>query len=277
MQQCLHNFAGGYFQMKKLFVLFLLVALVPFTVGCSLFGDDSDSASVDMATLTASAQLPASAGKTSLRAATADKFANVTMKIGDEILTAVSEVPTDNTNATYTVTFSKVVSTAAYQAATTGIVPVVITRNDGTQIKFAADFSTFSSSSPLSVSVNAAGNVSSTGSIYSSYAKVSSITETKNTLTPEFTVVFDTDIVSVTNPAAFDVKVTSDTTTVAASQDDFNVSYTSATKTMKVSLKNKTLTDGKTYTVTINKLVSSSTPQVAVLSTSYTFTVKLTQ
>jgi len=26
--------------MKKLFVLFLLVSLIPFAVGCSLFGDD---------------------------------------------------------------------------------------------------------------------------------------------------------------------------------------------------------------------------------------------
>ncbi len=262
--------------MKKLFVLFLLVSLIPFAVGCSLFGDDSDdSASVNMTTLSASAKLPASAGKPSLRAATADKFANVTMKIGDVTLKAVSEEPTDNTNATYTVTFEQIVNTADYQAATTGIVPVIITRNNGTQIKFAVDFSTFSSSSPLSVSVDAAGNVSSTGSVYTSYAKVSSITESKNTLTPEFTVVFDSDIGSVQNPTAFDVKVTSGTTTVAASIDDFTVSYTP--NTMKVSLKNKTLTDGKTYTVTINKLVSSSTPQVAVLSTSHTFTVKLTQ
>ena len=262
--------------MKKLFVLFLLVSLIPFAVGCSLFGDDSDdSASVNMTTLTASAKLPASAGKPSLRAATADKFANVTMKIGDVTLKAVSEEPTDNTNATYTVTFEQIVNTAVYQAATTGIVPVVISRHDGSKIEFAADFSTFSS--PLSVSVDAAGTVSSSGTIYSNYARVTSITETKNTLTPEFTVVFNTDIVSVANPAEFDVKVTSGTTTVAASQADFNVSYTSATKTMKVSLKDKTLTDGKTYTVTINKLVSSSTPQVAVLSTSYTFTVKLTQ
>jgi len=228
-----------------------------------------------MTTLTASAKLPASAGKPSLRAATADKFANVTMKIGDVTLKAVSEEPTDNTNATYTVTFEQIVNTADYQAATTGIVPVVITRNNGTQIKFAVDFNTFSSSSPLSVSVDAAGNVSptGTGTIYSSYAKVTSITETKNTLTPEFTIVFDTDIVSVANPAAFDVKVTSGTTTVAASKADFRVSYTP--NTMKVSLENKELTDGKTYTVTINKLVNSN--GLAIISTSYTFTVKLTQ
>lgn len=264
--------------MKKLFVLFLLISLVPFTVGCNLFGgDDDDSAPVNVAKLSAAATLPASAGAANLRgvAVAANKFKNVTMKIGDVTLVAVTEEPTDSTNATYTVKFEKIVSTAEYNAATTGVVPVVITKNDGSQVKFAVDFSTFSSSSPLSVSVDTAGNVSSTGSVYASYAKVTSITATTNTLTPEFTVVFDTDIGSVQTPAAFDVKVTSGTTTVAASIDDFNVSYTP--NTMKVSLKNKTLTDGKTYTVTINKLVSSSTPQVAVLSTSHTFTVKLTQ
>ncbi len=36
--------------MKKLFVLFLLVALVPFTVGCGLFGDNDDTTPINMAT-----------------------------------------------------------------------------------------------------------------------------------------------------------------------------------------------------------------------------------
>jgi len=263
-------------KMKKLFVLFLLISLVPFTVGCSLFGDDDDdSAPVNVAKLSAAATLPASAGAANLRgvAVAANKFKNVKMKIGGVTLDAVTEEP-DSTSANYTVTFEKVVSTAEYNAATTGVVPVIITKNDGNTIEFAVDYSTFSSS-PLSVSVDTNNNVSSSGSVYAAFAKAS-ITESKNTLTPEFTVVFDRDIVS-TETTAFDVKVTSGTTTVAASKDDFNVSYTPNTRTMIVSLKNKTLTDGKTYTVTINKLVSSSTPAVAVLSTSYTFTVKLTQ
>lgn len=44
--------------MKKLFVLFLLVSLVPFMVGCSLFGDDGDDGEIAMTTLTTSVNLP---------------------------------------------------------------------------------------------------------------------------------------------------------------------------------------------------------------------------
>ncbi len=270
--------------MKKLFVLFLLVVLVPFTVGCNLFGGDDDGpAAVNMTKLTASAVLPASAGKPSLRGAAvaANKFENVTMKIGNITLKAVTEELTDATNNLYTVTFEKIVNTADYQAATTGIVNVIITKNDSNTIKFAVDFSTLSPSS-FSVEVDTSNNVKlptgSTGTIYpeDKYAEIKSITETKNTLTPEFTIVFDKDIVSIDttgNNAAFDIKVTSGTTTVAASKADFRVSYTP--NTMKVSLENKELTDGKTYTVTINKLVNSN--GLAIISTSYTFTVKLTQ
>jgi hypothetical protein len=39
--------------MKKLFVLFLLVALVPFTVGCGLFGDNDDTTPVSLPVLKA--------------------------------------------------------------------------------------------------------------------------------------------------------------------------------------------------------------------------------
>jgi len=40
--------------MKKLFVLFLLVALVPFTVGCGLFGDNDDTSTIEFSALTMS-------------------------------------------------------------------------------------------------------------------------------------------------------------------------------------------------------------------------------
>ncbi|HNX74987.1 MAG TPA: hypothetical protein PLM07_05505 [Candidatus Rifleibacterium sp.] len=265
--------------MKKLFVLFLLVALVPFSIGC--FGSDSDDTPLDIAKLSASAVLPASAGA-NLRAAAvaASKFKNVTMTIGEgefkQILTAETEE--DNGDGTYKVTFGKVVTSAQYNAATTGILPVTITKNDGTTVSFAVDFSTLSPSAPLAVVVTAAGGVtSSVGKVYTAneFVTVKSITGTTNTLKPTFTVVFSGDIGSIDNPKTFDVKVTSETTTAATSASDFVTSYDVSKKTMTVTLKDKSLTDGKTYTVTINKIVSST--DILVTSTSHKFTIALTK
>lgn len=262
--------------MKKLFVLFLLVALVPFSIGC-FGGDDDDDTPLDIATLSASAKLPIAAGENLRGAAVpAQHFKNVKMQIGDIVLDAVTEDTTDN-GLTYTVAFEKTVTTAQKTAATTGIVPVIITPADTTKpaIKFAVDFSSVSTT--LNVTVAADNTVSVPAGIvsYPGFVKVASITESKNTLTPTFTVVFDGDIGSIDNPNAFDVKVTSGTTSVAASIDDFNAAYDVNSKTMTVSLKDKSLTDGKTYTVAINKLISKE--KIAVIATSYTFTVTLTK
>ncbi len=57
--------------MKKLFALFLLVALVPFTVGCGLFGDNDDTSPITTSTLTLARLFPAGTlGGGSLRGAT---------------------------------------------------------------------------------------------------------------------------------------------------------------------------------------------------------------
>jgi len=40
----MHNYPGGFGLMKKMFVLFLIVALLPFTTGCGIFGDNDDDA-----------------------------------------------------------------------------------------------------------------------------------------------------------------------------------------------------------------------------------------
>ena len=263
--------------MKKLFVLFLLVALVPFSIGC--FGSDSDDTPIDVAKLSASATLPKAAGDgLNLRGAAvpASHFKNVKMKIGDVVLDAVTEDTTDG-GLNYTVVFEKIVTTAQKTAATTGVVPVVITKADKTEIKFAIDYSSVSATTGLSVTVATDNSVSVPAGIvsYPGFVKVTSITESKNTLTPSFTVVFDGDIQSIDSPNAFDIKVTSGTTSVAAALADFNSSYDVTSKTMTVSLKNKTLTDGKTYTVTINKLISKE--KIVVVPTTYTFTVTLTK
>lgn len=72
--------------MKKLFVLFLLVALVPFTVGCGLFGDNDDTTPITTSTLTLSRLFPSgSFASLSLRPATSivlnynDLFMNITV------------------------------------------------------------------------------------------------------------------------------------------------------------------------------------------------------
>lgn len=263
--------------MKKLFVLFLLVALVPFSIGC--FGGDDDDAPLDIAKLSASAVLPKAAGDNlNLRGAAvaANHFKNVTMTIGEQVLTAETEE--DNGDGTYKVTFGKVVTSAQYSAATTGILPVTITKNDKSTVSFAVDFSTLSSTAPLAVTVSSANVVtSSAGTVYAAdkFVTVKSITGTTNTLQPTFTVVFSGDIGSIDTPKTFDVKVTSGTTTAAASASDFTTSYDVSSKTMTVTLKDKSLTDGKTYTVTINKIVSST--DILVTTTSHTFTIALTK
>lgn len=266
--------------MKKLFILFLLVALVPFSIGCFGSSSDDDGPLPDAVKLSASAVLPKAAGDNlSLRGAAVapNHFKNVTMQIGKEVLTAETEE--DKGDGTYTVTFGKVVTNAEYKAATTGIVPVVITPQTGSTIpviKFAMDYETITA--PLAVTVTAAGvGTPSTGTFYESgkYVTVSSITGTTNTLKPTFTVVFDGDIGSIIEPKTFDVKVTSGTTTAAATAADFDTSYNHLTKTMTVTLKDKSLTDGKTYTVTLNKIVSKT--DILVTTTSHTFTIALTR
>lgn len=71
--------------MKKLFALFLLVALVPFTVGCGLFGDNDDTSPITTSTLTLARLFPAGSFNGSLRGATvislnySDLFMNITV------------------------------------------------------------------------------------------------------------------------------------------------------------------------------------------------------
>lgn len=93
--------------MKKLFVLFLLVALVPFTVGCSLFGSNYDDPEVPPTFKTASAKavIPG-ALLPSIRAAAineGDDFYGWKIIKNDIVLTAFDS--TDNGDGTFTVQF----------------------------------------------------------------------------------------------------------------------------------------------------------------------------
>lgn len=98
--------------MKKLFVLFLLVALVPFTVGCGLFGDNDDTTPVNLPTLKASISGFAFPGN--LRAATLEQFLakNIFLRVGAARLRPVKVV--DKGNNIHDVDFQDAVDPTVY-------------------------------------------------------------------------------------------------------------------------------------------------------------------
>ncbi|HNX74988.1 MAG TPA: hypothetical protein PLM07_05500 [Candidatus Rifleibacterium sp.] len=105
--------------MKKLFALFLLVALVPFTVGCGLFGDNDDTSTiVAPAKIAAKVIVPAAAVPASIRAARVApavksvKFAGYTIKVGEYTLRVVAE--DDQADGSYVVEFA---TDSGYDAA----------------------------------------------------------------------------------------------------------------------------------------------------------------
>ncbi len=126
--------------MKKLFVLFLLVALVPFTVGCGLFGDNDDTSPVDLPILRASlSSYPVPA---SLRADAAGlayvNSKNVTMTIN-----GIELKPSDATEVgsadprKFNINFSAFVTdTAKYNQIISGSDPieVIVKTSAGTEI-----------------------------------------------------------------------------------------------------------------------------------------------
>ncbi|HOI89567.1 MAG TPA: hypothetical protein PLK28_03555 [Candidatus Rifleibacterium sp.] len=126
--------------MKKLFVLFLLVALVPFTVGCGLFGDNDDTSPVDLPILRASlSSYPVPA---SLRADAAGlayvNSKNVTMTIN-----GIELKPSDATEVgsadprEFNINFSAFVTdTAKYNQIISGSDPieVIVKTSAGTEI-----------------------------------------------------------------------------------------------------------------------------------------------
>lgn len=270
--------------MKKLFVLFLLVALVPFTIGCGLFGDNEDNTPINLTKLTAKASLLPAAAVANLRGSVTEQtvavvFAGAKMTIGTVVLTAKTEMGPDAITGAYDVVFESDVlaaNSAEYVNATTGVVEAVITNANGTTIAtFAVDYTVVAATTTIAVTVAANGTVTSTtAGVTDSYATVTSATVTAGTLTPTITVVFSDDIGTIVAPTAFDVKVTKGTTTIAAAQADFITSYVAGTKTMTINLNNKTLVNGSTYTVKVNKIVSSTGVSVVAFTKTFTVTVQ---
>lgn len=82
--------------MKKLFVLFLLVALVPFSVGCSLWGHDEDRDVLATKVITLAKVFPADLLPTteSLRAAIALKWEMLFITVNGQRLSHIDHLPT---------------------------------------------------------------------------------------------------------------------------------------------------------------------------------------
>jgi len=118
--------------MKKLFVLFLLVALVPFSVGCSLWGGDDDAVTYPPI-LTAKVVVPAAG--LSLRGASVagTDYSAYTITLNGVTLPATSyEVVSGSSNVE--ITFSSIVSQADKDSVEKATLPVtvVITGNGKT-------------------------------------------------------------------------------------------------------------------------------------------------
>lgn len=270
--------------MKKLFVLFLLAALVPFTIGCGLFGDNDDTTPVTVTKLTASAILPAPAGA-SIRAAAvaANLFKGYTMTINGVTLTAETE---ELINGEWKVTFGAIVSATQLATAQQGLVPVTIVSNTGVSIVSAyINTENFAPTAPIAITVSSVAGVitiqevtvgNTSTPVVAADTTVTILSAVAGAGTkPTFTIVFDKDIVSTLN-ATIDVDVrnvkNSVYTNVASSVDFSTPSYTATTKTMEVTLSGKTLVVGQTYEVVVRNIKTAA--GLNILSKTFTFTAK---
>lgn len=271
--------------MKKLFVLFLLVALVPFTVGCSLWGHDEDL-DVLPVTITAKAVVPA-AGLSALRAAAVSvvgtAYENYTLTVGTQVLNAYM-YETVGTNVE--ITFRAEVTSAQKAAfeAQTGVVNVTL--SDGVKTETASVNMTTAGTITVTVTVDAVtGNTEisgvavngtavadeniATGGTYS----ITSVTVGGNTLGstaatyatatvlfPAFTVTFPDAVTAADVTVANGLSITTKNAagvTVAIAADDFTVAQGTANTiivTVKDQAEPKRLNNGTVYSVTINSL-----------------------
>lgn len=128
--------------MKKLFVLFLLVALVPFAVGC--FGGDGDDDSVlDYTTLTNVVSLPNElVAPANMRAAAKISYKNLYLNIGGKKFTysATKSPEYDAANNSWKITFESTMTgteAAAFRTQTAATVEVYDGTNTAAPVKLA--------------------------------------------------------------------------------------------------------------------------------------------
>ena len=149
--------------MKKLFVLFLLVALVPFTVGCSLWGQDEDLDVVDYAKASVSVKVPASiVSASSLRGAVS--YTTLSMTIGGFVFTPGTPTGPD-ADGNYTIVFTSANLTSAQRATLTDgtAVTAVLTSNvSGSPVTMLTFPLTLTTTSGVAITITAAGAVTVT-------------------------------------------------------------------------------------------------------------------
>lgn len=268
--------------MKKLFVLFLLVALVPFTVGCGLFGDNDDTSPVpNLTNLKASVVVPAAAVPPSIRAARvspAVKFANYKITIGGYELVVIAE--DKQANGDYILEFQTATPITVAQANEVKKTSVPVVIKDASNNAVSAATIDFSAAAPISISITlSAGGVIQTvsndsttvvpGVTNATAGDPASIVSVKNN---GVAVSGTTAVVLVNGMISFDVEasVEFDATVdrnfsvvvgnTTINQDHFVVSQTPTQKTAKTVTLTLTqaamakLIANKTYTVTINFL-----------------------
>jgi len=136
----MHNYPGGFGLMKKMFVLFLIVALLPFTTGCGIFGDNDDATGLAaMGSVVDFSVSSVLAGKISrnLRASaqvyTMDEIRAMTITVGDVVMRfddLISQNPIK-------IKFSAKVSTIKLQQLVETNKPVAMTikNNKGKEVK----------------------------------------------------------------------------------------------------------------------------------------------
>ena len=282
--------------MKKLFVLFLLVALVPFTVGCSLWGGDDEPVTYPPI-LTAKVIVPAAG--LSLRAAAADVAG--TNWAGYKISLNGVELPAILWEAVaggVELTFQDMVSQAQKDAVEKATAPIVVVLTGETLV------STFTINptgltGALVITVNAAGAVTAVTiggtAVDAEYigketfvittvkvgettiGKVSTTPAVVTTLLPTFAVTFD-EAVGDFNAATF--VVTAKSVNGAAAQElaasMFTVTAGADANSINVAVKQSTvnqLVDGKTYQVNI--VTAKNAAGNVVVPATYYFMVTL--
>ncbi|GAB4274636.1 MAG: hypothetical protein Kow0029_15170 [Candidatus Rifleibacteriota bacterium] len=247
--------------MRKFLVLLLLVALVPFTVGCNGLWDfdDDDDDPVAYKTLTSKASFPAAAVSAGGNIRGALAYSTLKLVIGGVTFTPSSATyndagtPNDTSDDTVEVTFT---ATVAVTSVPTGSQTMTITSGTTTLVTATIDLGT---TAPDSVTVTVSGTVA--GGTFTPTAVNFTVTSGTSTTTPATATITSTGGItvpsfSVTGVTYGATAVTSSETTaitVNTLNPTFRVNFSAApanltTATWEVYVKN--MTTGVNFTLT---------------------------
>ncbi|HAE37658.1 MAG TPA: hypothetical protein DCG57_03345 [Candidatus Riflebacteria bacterium] len=287
--------------MKKMFILFLMVALVPFAVGC--FGGGSDNDAVDYTTVTKVVNMPADvvSGGESLRAAVS--FKKFKLYLNNHQLTAGE--PTINADGvSYDVPFTISLPSSVVSSELVGkSVSAKITVNTGTEVTYISFTYTPTSSATsdkITVTVNASlqpigvsivsnglpvtptGVASETVDLTAYKFNVTSATYNSEVLA---TVLADAKAVATLTPA-FDLTFSADPTNLAAASWELIVTSVNPTTGAAIaSYTLKTSTDSAIFSITagadankaVVKVLGSTTETAKNLSNGKTYKVQVSK